>query len=93
MGPQPRTGGSRPAGRPGTYTNDGCRCEQCRAAHAAYQARLRAAKRANPDPDRIPHGTVGGYDNWSCRCEACTRASREALRRRRRGELTGQPAT
>jgi len=32
-------------GRPGTYTNDGCRCNECRAAHAAYQARMRAAQR------------------------------------------------
>ena len=31
-------------GKPGTYTNHGCQCERCTAAHAAKQRRWRAGK-------------------------------------------------
>jgi len=33
-------------GRPGTYTNHGCRCVRCRAAWTTYNARRRKAARA-----------------------------------------------
>ncbi|WP_242882651.1 hypothetical protein [Actinomadura litoris] len=56
----------------------GCRCDDCRRAHAdvtAAQTRNRLI-RAAADPSLIPHGTQTGYINWRCRCEECAAANR-----------------
>lgn len=76
------------------YSNRGCRCDRCRAAHAAYQAegRIRRARyypRSHND---------GAYHNWGCRCAECRRAHAAhqrdyTARVRRRLALTGVPET
>ena len=55
---------------------DGCRCQGCKEAMAAYQHKRRAKRRelAAQDPSLIPHGTNNGYCNWSCRCPDCLAA-------------------
>ena len=67
---------SQPHGSDSTYTNYGCRCEQCRAAHAikcAKSAEDRAARLA-ADPTIRPHGDRNTYTGWGCRCAECTAA-------------------
>ena len=61
----------------GPYTN-GCRCDICRAAKAAYQANRRAAASlaTTPVPDGLTHGRAG-YEEHGCRCEICVKAKRE----------------
>ena len=58
----------------GPYTN-GCRCEICRKAKAAYSARARAAGRENARAGRYPsgvtHGSRSAYEERGCRCEKC----------------------
>jgi hypothetical protein len=66
------------------YTDYGCRCDVCRAAHAERHRRLRA-QRAAGRPDENPaleHGTRSTYVNHGCRCEQCVEAQREGNRRR-----------
>jgi hypothetical protein len=57
------------------YSN-GCRCETCRAAKAAYIGERRRAATARAAPGRvvpgIKHGTRRGYKELGCRCEPCT---------------------
>lgn len=75
-----------PPGR-SAYSNDGCRCDECRAGSWARMQEMREWFRAHPEDPRIPHGTYGGYTNYSCRCDECRRANteyaRKANRRRR----------
>ena len=62
------------------YSNQGCRCEACRAVHADEHVRLRG--KTPPT-----HGR-SGYSNYACRCLVCTTAQAEyqrALRARRTG--------
>lgn len=64
----------------------GCRCDQCRAANAAYDRELRA--RAG-----LPvHGKRGTYTS-GCRCEPCTEANREYQRKHHHGEVKARGAT
>lgn len=51
----------------------GCRCEDCRAANAAYTKQLREGRQKQLSTTPIAHG-ADGYTNWGCRCEACRRA-------------------
>lgn len=66
-----------------TYQNHSCRCDECRAAQAAYQ--LLFKRRA--DPAQAPHGTTTGYSSWNCRCVPCREAHAARMRvwRARRG--------
>jgi hypothetical protein len=69
----------RPAGLHGTYSRytNGCRCDQCRAAKAAYMKarRTEALATAQRNPFQvargIKHGTWHGYDEHGCRCDPC----------------------
>lgn len=73
-------------GSPGAYRR-GCRCQVCRAGHAA---RTRAAKASRRE--RLATGTAtfkhgsSAYRNWGCRCETCRNenaATHKAWRTRR----------
>lgn len=69
------------------YTNEACRCAECRVAWAAYMSNRRKRKsdlvRANGLPDSVEHGE-SAYDNWCCRCDVCTAAHSAARRDRER---------
>jgi hypothetical protein len=81
--------GDRRHGTENGYVNLHCRCEQCKAAHAAHKANVlnpRRFAKGIPDGDSR-HGTVNAYGNFGCRCRACTdawsKAGLERYRRRR----------
>jgi hypothetical protein len=65
--------GETPHGTPSRYNNDGCRCDDCRAAASAARLEWVQSLRDRPSAD-IPHGSTTGYRNWGCRCEPCRRA-------------------
>ena len=76
-------------GWPGTGYANGCRCEDCRAAHRARYARDRARRVAatNRNGGVAPlakHGATT-YTNWGCRCEVCRTANAVKSRLRRTG--------
>ncbi len=63
------------------YTNQGCRCQPCKTAHAASvlaakkrRARELITKDGRPFHPRVPHGRASSYGNWGCRCRPCTDA-------------------
>lgn len=65
-------------GKTSTYTNKGCRCEECREAVRKYQqsrAKNPGGKRGRK-PSEIVHGTQTGYYTKKCRCEECTEAAK-----------------
>lgn len=64
----------------------GCRCDECRRAHADYGLRLRRVKQGTLLPGDPRHGSVNGYKNFGCRCDSCTEA--EAQYRARLRERT-----
>jgi hypothetical protein len=73
----------------------GCRCADCRAAHAEHGQYQREMYRmlAAIDPSVVKeHGTRSAYTQYKCRCEACRAANREygQKRRRRLAELEAQ---
>jgi hypothetical protein len=76
------------------YTNLGCGCVPCRAAHSVKCLERRVARSAGPIPDRV-HGTPGGYGNYRCTCGDCRRAwakdtgERAKRRRERLASLAG----
>jgi AraC-like DNA-binding protein len=57
---------------------EGCRCDECRAAQKAYMKKLQ---------ERGPreHGTESAYRNYKCRCDECRAAGSAANRRYRQG--------
>lgn len=63
------------AGTPSGYNRRGCRCPECREAHRIYNRGLRdkARRRAEINPEMVPHGTKSGYVYWGCRCPRCKR--------------------
>lgn len=71
-----------------TMYNQGCRCQDCRAAVARYMRehrRERAVELANREPgteDRFEHG-YSAYVNWGCRCGICSAANLEYQRGRK----------
>lgn len=79
----------------GPYSN-GCRCETCRAAKAAYMRERRAAgtvllraaqARQNtlrPHSRTATHGTRAGYETHGCRCKRCRAAHNASDKRIRR---------
>jgi hypothetical protein len=75
-----------PHGTNNGYAHYGCRCAECRAAHAAYyrtHQRIRyRRKKGLPDDYAFPartkeliHGTHDGYVNRGCRCDECKAAA------------------
>ncbi len=75
----------------GPYTQ-GCRCEVCRQAKAAYmqskRARARSARTASPSDavfiaDVRAHG-ISAYQDQQCRCGPCLLAKSEAGKRETR---------
>jgi hypothetical protein len=48
-----------------------CRCDECRAAHAAYRRARRTWLKQHAPAKQVPHGTIGGYHNYGCRCDEC----------------------
>lgn len=77
------------------YTNDGCRCAECKeVARAAIQRRRRErfalrelvdGRLVAPRPAEL-HGTVNTYNDWGCRCAPCTRAAEEGRQLRAQRE-------
>lgn len=74
-----------PHGQLTGYTYHKCRCGECRAANAAYQAKVVAqrAKMLNVGLITVKHGTENAYGNYGCRCPACRDAHAAATRRYR----------
>ncbi len=66
-----------------TYNNRKCRCDGCRAAHAAYMRRFRqrAAAALVAGEVEVQHGTSSTYKNYRCGCEPCRKADRIYQRR------------
>lgn len=59
-------------GKPSTYTNYGCRCEECRDAKRAYAA----ARQGDPRVlAAAKHGTRSTYTALGCRCAPCSAAN------------------
>lgn len=58
------------------YSNYDCRCDECRAANAAYQRRADARRAATGLPEGDPRHGENGYTNYGCRCSTCTEAKR-----------------
>ena len=66
------------------YSN-GCRCQTCRDAKAAYTSSKRKQATANARPgvpvEGARHGTRVAYKDHGCRCEACVQVMRAIWRR------------
>jgi hypothetical protein len=64
-------------GKIGTYINQSCRCDACRAAFSEYSKEYRRGRRRSQErePKPIPHGTANGYKKYKCRCFECRAAS------------------
>ena len=62
----------------------GCRCDECKAAKAAYMRERRAAAYvADSAPEADPavtHGTRFAYEERGCRCDKCMAAVRASSR-------------
>ena len=73
-----------------TYVNWKCRCDSCKAAHAALLKEKYADRvaRLKADPSIREHGTVATYNGWGCRCAPCTQASNEYQSARRAATAT-----
>lgn len=64
------------------YVNDGCKCSECRDAHAAYTKAARARRWASRTPvggvlvalGAAKHGRPATYTNWGCECPLCRAA-------------------
>lgn len=71
-------------GTTSTYTNYGCRCDDCRVAWSAYMRT--ASKRRHErglEPGDPRHGKASSYSNYRCRCGACRDAWAAYQRSRR----------
>lgn len=77
------------------YSNSGCRCDVCRAAHAVAgrDAREQRAARLAAGLVSPPHGRVTTYYNYKCRCDECKAAKAAAERelRARRSARSAPP--
>lgn len=79
-------------GKYSTYTNQRCRCDECREAARVRMGSYRKARFATrvmvngrlvaPGLPKESHGKEGTYTNHGCRCQPCTTAQREAARAR-----------
>jgi hypothetical protein len=70
-----------PAGNPvhhggsgSSYTNYGCRCDECTEANTA-RAHRRHLQRRGEQPPADAHGQLSTYVNWWCRCPGCREAA------------------
>jgi hypothetical protein len=71
------------------YTNDQCRCDECRAAHAENVLGARARRWARRErvnglliaPGPRNHGGGSTYTNWGCQCQPCRTAHNAARAR------------
>lgn len=58
-----------------TYSK-GCRCTECRAAHAERHQEQQRRRVSDPKAaDRAGHGKAPTYQNYGCRCRPCTEAN------------------
>jgi hypothetical protein len=78
------------------YSNDGCRCGDCRKAWSGYTLQRRAKRwaytAANGLPSSVEHG-AWAYYNWGCRCDVCrsdARAKGRVSKARYRARLAAQ---
>lgn len=98
--PTRRRGPERPRGdyghgHPARYSQ-GCRCEKCRAAHAARHAEAQTRRVADSAAaDRAGHGKASTYQNYGCRCRPCTDANtaKSAAYKARRAKRAAVPTT
>lgn len=73
-------------GKHSTYTNKGCRCEECKEAAREYRrSKAGLPKKRGRKPKPIEHGTSSGYFNGKCRCDECKTAAMSYLASRRVG--------
>jgi hypothetical protein len=72
-----------PHGTNSRYTNNACRCDDCRWAHsdAVFQQRRARALLVAKDPSLVPHGVASTYNNWMCRCDLCRAANTVRLQK------------
>lgn len=63
------------------YTNDRCRCDECRAAWSIYIRALRQRRAAEGLPPSVEHGATT-YTNWGCRCRTCVEGMRAEAKER-----------
>ena len=65
----------------GRYAH-GCRCDDCKAAKAAYMRdrRNRAYLADSHQGAPFTHGTRFGYEERGCRCDECYEAERTSVR-------------
>ena len=60
------------------YTNQGCRCEECREARRIYgqEYYYRVTRPRRPPTNRTArHGSRSMYTNQGCRCTDCRKAN------------------
>lgn len=89
-------GGVMTHGQYSTYVDHNCRCDECRAAFAAYIAK-RKAERALGIAGNTKQGgrsepeihNAATYTNWRCRCDQCRAAWNAYVRKRRSERLAG----
>jgi hypothetical protein len=72
-----------PHGTISRYTNQHCRCAECRAAWRAYYANLRKAGANGDIPATVTHGIASTYHVYACRCNDCRTAATTMSRARR----------
>lgn len=80
INPKPKRGRGRPRGE---YEHgdarkyaQGCRCDDCRAAHAERHRGQQRRRMSDPEAaDRAGHGNASTYQNYGCRCRPCTEAN------------------
>ena len=74
---------------------DGCRCQACKDAKAAYMSGKRKEATASARPgtaiEGVRHGTRAAYKDSGCRCEACVYVMRSIWRRWSRNYRTVTP--
>lgn len=80
-------------GKYSTYSNKGCRCQECKSAWNEYCTEVRRKTRESwtgvADPS-IPHGVTNSYFRHGCRCPDCKDAhnnSSNALQRIKKLEI------
>jgi len=88
MAPRTLEGANVTHGIRATYVMYGCRCDLCRAANTASQARLnavRAERLARGDLTvELVHGSHNAYQNYGCRCDLCVAGNSARCRDYRR---------
>jgi len=67
-------------GKISTYTQHGCRCDECRKAHTMWKKLYDCGLIQKRERK---HGTISKY-NAGCRCQICKTACRDYTRARRR---------